>query len=207
MMSDENSAGQPASFFKKHRAMQKLKELLHSENEENFNLGIALAKTNEEWFIEEYGVTLAQAVETIEGLLLIHNLLIKAPFVSGFINPLNIRGLAIHGYIGLESLPEYISVCKELETIYIAGNPIGRLPASIAKLNKLTSLTLKGQFGLYFTKVPEIIKDIHSLQELDMSGNMINEVPDWLFEMPNLHTFDVGSKSYDKRDKRWMKLR
>lgn len=88
-----------------------------------------------------------------------------------------------------ESLPYQIKYLTELETFIAIGNSNAYLKKidlgpEVTLLKKLKSLSLTG-YGI--RSLPQEMKGMTSLEELNLSGNMFMELPmDVLFELPNL---------------------
>ena len=120
----------------------------------------------------------------------------------------NLETLAIHG-APLTALPAWLgelplrslelSFCEQL-TELPALPALARLDLSytpVRALPRSPSLRAVALTGLRLEAVPDELRDLPALEELDLEGNWIKEVPGWLLEKPlralNLHGNDLGA--------------
>lgn len=94
-----------------------------------------------------------------------------------------------------ESVPYQVKYLTELETFIAASNGNSQLKKidlgpEITQLNKLKSISFMG-YGL--RSLPEEMRNMKSLEELDLNGNNLLTIPlDILFELPNLKFLNLG---------------
>ncbi|XP_067932876.1 leucine-rich repeat protein lrrA-like [Watersipora subatra] len=91
---------------------------------------------------------------------------------------------------GLQTFPEVVTKLTSLEELDLSSNGINELPDSFIQLQKLKVLGITGcsqlsddMFSYSFLfhglqTFPEVVTKLTSLEELDLSGNRIKELPD-----------------------------
>jgi leucine-rich repeat protein SHOC2 len=72
----------------------------------------------------------------------------------------------------LEKLPEEISMCTQLQDLYLPGNKLTELPFAFKELQKLKRLNLDSN---KFTQFPDQIKSMPNLGHLSIDGNLFSE--------------------------------
>lgn len=72
----------------------------------------------------------------------------------------------------LEKLPEEISMCQELQDLYLPGNKLKELPFAFKELHKLKRLNLDSNAFVHF---PDQIKSMPNLGHLSIDGNKFSE--------------------------------
>ncbi|OUC15727.1 MAG: hypothetical protein B0A82_05270, partial [Alkalinema sp. CACIAM 70d] len=106
----------------------------------------------------------------------------------------------------LKTIPDWIGNFTELTELYLWGNQIEELPASIAHLTKLTELSLGRnplkiipdwignlteliELYLYEAQIevlPESITHLTKLNKLDINDNQLKKIPDWIGNLTEL---------------------
>ena len=100
----------------------------------------------------------------------------------------SLRELYVHDSRSI-SLPNWIEGCKELEILSLRRTQVGGpLPQSLTLLPRLCKLDVQ---QTYLSSLPDWMKDLTQLQQLDWSGNPLSVLPDWIGELSNLHTLDL----------------
>jgi Leucine-rich repeat (LRR) protein len=72
----------------------------------------------------------------------------------------------------LEKLPEEISMCTQLQDLYLPGNNLKELPFAFKELQKLKRLNLDSNA---FANFPNQIKSMPNLGHLSIDGNLFSE--------------------------------
>lgn len=85
--------------------------------------------------------------------------------------------------------PTQIGNLRNLETLNLNHARIEPLPDSIARLQKLRNLYLR---GWRHKNIPETIGDLASLEKLDISHSCIEELPPFLRRLSNLKELDLS---------------
>ncbi len=75
-----------------------------------------------------------------------------------------------------------VATLTELKWLRLNDNLLATLP-DLKALTKLRRIYLKNN---KFTAVPETLKNVPALTDIDLSGNPINEIPTWLAEKKGL---------------------
>lgn len=82
----------------------------------------------------------------------------------------------------------------DLEVLWFGGasggNKLNRLPNSISKLTKLTSLNLGNN---QFEEIPPVVFQMTSLKELYLDNNRIKFIPSEISKLSKLNTLRLGS--------------
>ncbi|TQD78224.1 hypothetical protein C1H46_036225 [Malus baccata] len=127
--------------------------------------------------------------------------------LSSIIRMKSLEVLDLSGWSTLKTFPEISEVMKELKELNLSGSKIGELPSSINNLTGLRSLELKdckefkslpSSFHMKSLKTlnlsgcsslemfPEILEVMEELQELDLSGSKIKELPSSIINFTGL---------------------
>ncbi|KAH0778110.1 hypothetical protein KY290_009521 [Solanum tuberosum] len=101
----------------------------------------------------------------------------------------------------LESLPEEIGDLENLEELHANNTLISRPPSSIVRLNKLKSLTFakeKSEDGLFFV-FPQVNEGLLSLESLDLSGcNIIDGgLPEDIGCLSSLEDLNLSGNNFE----------
>jgi internalin A len=88
----------------------------------------------------------------------------------------------------LSILPESIGKLNNLTSLNIGLNRLQELPASISSLSKIVALSVT------FNHCSELqsIGNLTSINELDISGNQIKILPEWLSKLENITSLDLS---------------
>ncbi|XP_067941065.1 malignant fibrous histiocytoma-amplified sequence 1 homolog [Watersipora subatra] len=88
----------------------------------------------------------------------------------------------------LQSVPEVVTKLTSLEELDLSYNQINQLPDRFDKLQRLKVLKITGCFCMHglLQSLPEVVTKLTSLEELDLSYNQINWLPDRLDTMESL---------------------
>ncbi|MEX2753874.1 MAG: leucine-rich repeat domain-containing protein, partial [Candidatus Sigynarchaeota archaeon] len=89
---------------------------------------------------------------------------------------------------GLTGLPDCIGDLRGLRVLDVSGNPLGSLPASMARLENLEELHAGG-CGL--SALPDLSHV--PLRHVDVNGNRFTKLPDWL----ETWAFDNTCRTYN----------
>ncbi|XP_067934863.1 uncharacterized protein [Watersipora subatra] len=146
--------------------------------------------------------------EVVTKLTSLEELDLSCNWITGlpdsFIQLQKLKVLKISGYFkpsilyGLHTVPEVVTKLTSLEELDLSCNPINELPDSFIQLQKLKVLRITGNsvlsipFGLQ--TVPEVVTKLTSLEELDLSNNRINELPDSLGSLKSLRKLNLSGK-------------
>lgn len=105
----------------------------------------------------------------------------------------HLKGLYL-GYGNVTSIPE--ELCQmDLENLSLRKLGISSLPDGFGNLTHLTYLDLAEN---QFTAVPECIKQMKGLQNLDISMNSISgELPEWISELTNLSSLYLQENEFE----------
>jgi hypothetical protein len=115
------------------------------------------------------------------------------------------------GFTGLKAFPGPLTDLPFLHTLYLNGDSLGVLPASVGKMKQLRYLALSASGlaglpseiaelrnlrGLYlagnlFTSLPQAVLALDSLRTLDMGGNQLGSLPREIMAMPGLRGLNV----------------
>ena len=112
-------------------------------------------------------------------------------------NLVNLRVLNLRK-TGIEALPATIGQLKKLEELNLSYcSNLRKLPAEIGNLENLKTLTL----WCYNGSIPEEIKDLTKLEELDIYGwyQQVSEpvaFPRWVFRLKNLKSLKIKNNSW-----------
>jgi len=103
---------------------------------------------------------------------------------KSFCSLINLKKLNL-GAVHITSLPKDFGNLEKLEELHINGS-IKKLPTSFSKLRSLKKLTI-------YNKLINIDIDFPaSLQEIDIRGNKLSEIPNSLLSIPNLQHLDIS---------------
>jgi Leucine-rich repeat (LRR) protein len=94
----------------------------------------------------------------------------------------------------LTTLPENLDTLKNLTGLYAWDNRIGALPLCISKMQALKYLRINHN---YIKSVPPI-SHITSLEEIDLSHNYITDLPESIFDLPNLKILALVNNPWSK---------
>ena len=107
---------------------------------------------------------------------------------KSFCSLINLKKLNL-GAVHIISLPKDFGNLGQLEELHINGR-IKKLPTSFSKLSSLKKLTI-------YNKLINIDIDFPaSLQEIDIRGNKLSEIPENLFSIPNLQHLDISDNPF-----------
>lgn len=98
----------------------------------------------------------------------------------------SLRGIWAHGNC-LKTLPEEIRGCESLRNLVVGGNRLRELPGGISMLKNLEELSAPGN---QLSKLPEL-GSMPLLREIDLHGNLIEELPEDLKGLRALETFSL----------------
>jgi hypothetical protein len=94
----------------------------------------------------------------------------------------------------LERLPNCIGKLGKLKFLIIYNNPLTALPATFSNLLNLYSLRLGDDSGgNSFKEIPEVVGDLIKLESLDVQYCQISVVPDWINKLKNLVELDLSN--------------
>lgn len=96
----------------------------------------------------------------------------------------------------LESLPESICGLKNLTSMLAGGNPLQALPVNFAQLTSLETLWLDSCPAIHFEHELEKIKKL-PIKNLSILGNNISAVPAVLKEIHSLEILNINSNQLD----------
>lgn len=94
----------------------------------------------------------------------------------------------------LEEFPAELTTLTGLKWLRLNRNRLSALP-DLSPLVNLRRIYLKGN---RFTEVPEALKSLPSLTDVDLSQNPISEVPAWLVEMKGLENVSFSDTRVTK---------
>ena len=107
---------------------------------------------------------------------------------KSFCSLINLKKLNL-GAVHITSLPKDFGNLEKLEELHINGS-IKKLPTSFSKLRSLKKLTI-------YNKLINIDIDFPaSLQEIDIRGNKLSEIPNSLLSIPNLQHLDISDNPF-----------
>lgn len=107
---------------------------------------------------------------------------------KSFCSLINLKKLNL-GAVHITSLPKDFGNLEKLEELHINGSII-KLPTSFSKLRSLKKLTI-------YNKLINIDIDFPaSLQEIDIRGNKLSEIPNSLLSIPNLQHLDISDNPF-----------
>ncbi|MCY3414183.1 MAG: leucine-rich repeat domain-containing protein [Candidatus Heimdallarchaeota archaeon] len=126
---------------------------------------------------------------------------------SNQFHTLSIKGTSI------KILPDWIFKIKELTEISLISNNIETISTEIINLKKLTKLWLMGNPIKYIPELPSSItelvlgdtseefphiRNLQSLEYLDLSNGELTSLPDWISELSNLKQLDCNDNKLIK---------
>ena len=91
--------------------------------------------------------------------------------------------------LGLVRVPDRIRELRFLQTLYLSGNELDRLPTWMGELNKLQLLVLDRN---NFKVVPQSIRSLPNLIGLYLEQNKLEELPEWISDLSSLLELDVS---------------
>ena len=94
----------------------------------------------------------------------------------------------------LEEFPAELTTLTGLKWLRLNGNRLSSLP-DLSPLVNLRRIYLKGN---RFTEVPEALKSLPSLTDVDLSQNPIAEVPAWMTEIKGLENVSFSDTRVTK---------
>ena len=103
-------------------------------------------------------------------------------------------------YNKLTELPKNLDTLKNLTGLYVWENRLGYLPESLSKMTALLYLRVNRN---YLKKFPEM-KNLRLLEEIDISHNYFETLPEDIYEFPNLKILAVVNNPWN--DQTWKVL-
>jgi len=94
----------------------------------------------------------------------------------------------------LEAFPSELAALKGLKWLRLNGNRLSSLP-DLSSLAALRRIYLRAN---RFTAVPEALKDLPSLTDVDLSLNPLSEVPQWLVDKKGLENVSLSETRVSK---------
>lgn len=94
----------------------------------------------------------------------------------------------------LAEFPPELTTLTGLKWLRLNNNRLSRLP-DLSSLAKLRRIYLRGN---RFTAVPETLKDLPALTDVDLSQNPISEVPVWLVSKEGLENVSLSETRVEK---------
>lgn len=98
--------------------------------------------------------------------------------------------LDLGGYAEIRMFPELLRFTN-LERLHLWDNA-GEFPAELAQLPKLTFLSIRDRLAA----VPPVIGRMTALEELDLSSNQLDELPDEMASLPHLRILDLSCNRF-----------
>ncbi|XP_067930875.1 leucine-rich repeat protein soc-2-like [Watersipora subatra] len=98
----------------------------------------------------------------------------------------------------LQLVPEVVTKLTSLEELDLSSNQINQLPDGLDKLQRLKILKIRGSsyWPCSLRSVPEVVTKLTSLEELDLSYNQIEQLPDRLDKLQRLKILKIRGSSY-----------
>lgn len=90
---------------------------------------------------------------------------------------------------GLQSLPPWIGELESLEVIDLSHNPVRLLPPEVGGLR----LRTLGLSSTGIAALPEVLRDMPSLEVLALPGTGVRDLPSWIDELRELRALDLGA--------------
>ena len=94
-----------------------------------------------------------------------------------------------------EEFPKEILECENLRALILDINQIASIPASIARLKTLESLSLDSNSRL--SELPGEMAELTNLKYLNISGNKFTRLPEFLWELEQLESLHIGGNQLD----------
>ena len=104
-------------------------------------------------------------------------------------NGTTITGLGLYGQ-GLSSLPESLSLLKNLQRLDLDNNELSSLPESLSSLKKLQYLRLSNN---QLSSLPESLSKLRNLRSLALDNNQLSSLPESLSLLKNLQRLDLDN--------------
>ncbi|NEO83336.1 MAG: leucine-rich repeat protein [Spirulina sp. SIO3F2] len=105
-------------------------------------------------------------------------------------NLTNLKRLDISGNPLVESISDWITLVKKIESLTWIRAELTEIPAAIASLQNLQSLHLDSN---QISVIPDAIASLQNLETLHLNSNQISVIPDAIASLQNLETLHLNS--------------
>jgi hypothetical protein len=182
------------------KELEKIHQLLASEQIENVKLGLSLIESQGidfrpyqqlvDWYYQ-YDRSSGSFEVDIARLFGKEKIWLKMKEVEELPQELTLlpklKRLSCHRN-KLKNLPTHIGQLEQLEVLDLYCNQIEELPEDIGALKNLKRLDL---YDNQLTELPESIGDLVNLEDLNIASNPIKDLPETIGELRNLRVFKL----------------